>query len=117
MRRDRSTISSRNIEPFLANFLPGSPMMSPLTLHGFYISWFVQLLEVYSYFVLFVAINSLHIGLCSYPNAIVDDFQLSMKHIERISMNIYQHDGLQRHSRRIKAMLVDAVKLHMKLIR
>lgn len=91
--------------------------MDPSTIVGFFVSWFVQFLEVYTYFALFTAVCLLHIGFCSHSNAIANDFQLLMAKNELFSLNLFHRTEMQWHNERVKAMYIKAVQLHIKLIR
>lgn len=74
-------------------------------------------MEVYAYFILFLAVNVLHIGFCSYPTAFAKDFEVLMEKIEHFSMDLYHRGGMQRNNNRVKGMLIETVRLHIKLIR
>lgn len=108
--RKRSELNANSLEYF-------SPTMDPTTTIGFFVSWFVQFLDVYAYFVLFITVSLLHIGFCSYPNAIAKDFQMLMAENERFSLNLFHRIEIQLHNQHVKAMHITAVQLHIKLIR
>lgn len=109
--------TSSSLEQNVNSLEYSSPTMNPATTIGFFVSWFVQFLEVYTYFILFIAVSLMHIGFCSYPNAIVQDFQMLMTENERFSLNLFHRIEVQWHNEQVKAMHITAVQLHIKLIR
>lgn len=90
------------------------------TIAGFYASLSFQLFNVYCYLTLFIVVNLLHVGFCSYLDAMVEDhisFWTELnQHLNAIDKctNITTRGT---HTKRTRSILIDSIKMHIEIIR
>lgn len=91
------------------------PLLDSTEYTGFYISLLDHFCIIFSYYILYVGVSLLHIGFCSHLNAFVEDYTQQMRGLDReVSAQMARNEC---HAGRMKATLVDAVEMHVKVTR
>lgn len=93
------------------------PLLNATSYVGFYISLLYQFFIIISYYILYLALSLLHIGFCSYLNAFVEDFAHRMTNLDEHLTEKIKLCGVKRFENGMKTNLIDAVDMHIKVVR
>lgn len=83
------------------------------TIPGFYATLSFQLFNVYCYLTLFVVVNLLHVGFCSYLDAMIEDHMSFWNELNQHLNTIDKAIDLTAHTNRTRSILIDSVKMHI----